>query len=404
MKRAHLFLSLAILTGCAGLIGVPDLTFDENAKETDGGPTTDGPSVRADGSTDGDGSVVVPACDTQKLQNDPSHCGRCGHDCLGGACNAGKCESVLVRGGLENPDDLVVDAANVYVTARGNGAVLRIAKADGKTDVLASGQVEARGVALDGQNLYWSNGSFAGDGGGDYWGGVWGCTLPACAEKRLVTEGDYAFNVRFFGGFLYFAENNNEAIVRVKADGSGRTAVGSGNKPFALAVDSEHVYFTARSGFLERVPAEGGGTQEKMGPLEIGGSHGFVTADADRVYWAYTSETGGTGYVYSALKASPDGPKESYGTANKGSVGVAVDGSTLYWTNEGTFTDDGTNNRDGEILACPSVGCGGAPPTSLQGGLTSPGAITIDGDAVYFLSFGTKYGSADGELRRIAKP
>jgi len=313
MKRARIFLSLGILTGCAGLIGVPDLTFDEQAEQgsPDGSTSVDG-SRTIDGSTPIDGSA--PACDESKLQTDPKHCGRCGHDCLGGACNAGKCESVVVKGGLENPVDLVADATSVYVTTRANGTVLRIAKADGKTDVLASGHKEARGVTLDGQNLFWSNFDYDGDGGDGYWGGVWGCALPACSDTRLVATGDHAAYVRY----------------------------------------SE--YATPK------------------------------------------------GHVYSALKANPSAPKEEYGSANMGSVGVAVDATMLYWTNQGTFDGNDVNQKDGEVLACPKAGCGGAAPIVLQQGLTSPGAITVTDDAVYFLTFGTKYGGADGELRRIAKP
>ncbi|MBN9165771.1 MAG: hypothetical protein BGO98_20355 [Myxococcales bacterium 68-20] len=402
MKRARIFLSLGILTGCAGLIGVPDLTFDEQAEQgsPDGSTSVDG-SRTIDGSTPIDGSA--PACDESKLQTDPKHCGRCGHDCLGGACNAGKCESVVVKGGLENPVDLVADATSVYVTTRANGTVLRIAKADGKTDVLASGHKEARGVTLDGQNLFWSNFDYDGDGGDGYWGGVWGCALPACSDTRLVATGDHAAYVRFSGGFLYFAENNNGVVVRVKPDGSMRANVGSGNKPFSVAVDSTHVYFQTNTNNFQRALLDGG-SQEPVGPLENGGSMGLVTLDAERVYWAYSEYATPKGHVYSALKANPSAPKEEYGSANMGSVGVAVDATMLYWTNQGTFDGNDVNQKDGEVLACPKAGCGGAAPIVLQQGLTSPGAITVTDDAVYFLTFGTKYGGADGELRRIAKP
>ncbi|MBX3209779.1 MAG: hypothetical protein KF764_32395 [Labilithrix sp.] len=400
MKRAHVVLCLGVLTGCAGLIGVPDLTFDEQAGQGNAeGGANDGAAGDAPPTNEGGPAT----CDESKLQTDPSNCGRCGHDCLGGACNAGKCESVLVKGGLENPVDLVTDAMNVYVTARGNGAVLRIAKDGSKTDVLASGHSEARGVTLDGQNLYWSNLDFAGDGGDDRWGGVWGCTLPACSNTHLVTTADRPANVRFSGGFLYFAETNNGVVVRVKPDGSMRSDVGTGNQPFSVAVDGTHVYFQANRNDLQRSLLDGG-TQENVGPLEYGGALGFVTVDDERVYWAFSEFATPTGHVYSALKATPAAPKEQYGTANKGSIGVAVDATTLYWTNEGTFDGNDTSLKDGQVLACPKAGCGAAAPVVLADAMTTPGAIAVDDSAVYFLLFGSKRGSADGELRKIAKP
>ncbi|MBX3211855.1 MAG: hypothetical protein KF850_07470 [Labilithrix sp.] len=398
MKRAHVVLfSLGILTGCAGLIGVPDLTFDETAGQGD--PDGAAGDAGADGSSPGDGGPTT--CDESKLQTDPKNCGRCGHDCLGGACNAGKCESVLLAGGLENPVDLTLDGANVYVTARGNGAVLRVAKDGSKTDVLVSGHDEARGVTLDGQNLFWSNLEFAGDGGDGYWGGVWGCSLPACSDVHLVTTADWAANVRYSNGFLYFAENNNGVVVRVKPDGSMRTDVGAGNKPFSVAVDGTHVYFQANADDLRRVQLDGG-SQETVGPLSYGGALGFVAVDDERVYWAYGEYESPKGFVYSALKANPAAPKVSYGTNNVNSLGVAVDATTLYWTNEGTF--DGTSSaKNGELLACPKAGCSG-DPVVLAEGLSAPGAIAVDDAAVYYLVFGSTRGSADGELRKIAKP
>lgn len=410
MKRIHLAFSfVAVLTGCAGLIGVPDLEIDEGGGGQLDGAASDGSvDPSKDGSAPGtDGGDASTTCDPSQLATDAKNCGRCGHDCLGGACNAGKCASVLVQGGLSNPDDLVVDSANVYVTARGNGTVLRIPKDGSAASVLATGQTEARGVTLDDTKtrLYWSNLDFPGDGvGEEYVGGVWGCTLPACADKGSVTTGDWASNVRFFGGKLYFAENNNSSVVSVAQNGTGRTAlVDNATKPFSLAVDGQFVYYEAFSG-VERVPVAGGATEEIDGIYSDADTLGFITVDNDRVYYAYIAEGGG-GHVRSVLKASPASPKVEYGTTNKGSLGITVDDENVYWTNAGTFqtTDPYANNNDGEIRSCPKAGCSGEP-TMIESGLLNPGAIATDGDAIYYLVFGTQYGSSNGELRRIAKP
>ena len=143
---------------------------------------------------------------------------------------------------------------------------------------------------------------------------------------------------------------------------------------------------------------------ENVGPLTYGGVFGFVTLDEERVYWAYSDDTSPAGHVRSALKANPSLPQEEYGSANVGSVGVAVDALTLYWTNEGNFDSNGMSQKDGAVLACPKTGCAGAQPIVLEQGLAAPGAIAVDGDVIWFLTFGTQIGAGNGELRRIAKP
>jgi hypothetical protein len=208
--------------------------------------------------------------------------------------------------------------------------------------------------------------------------------------------------VRFANGSLFYAEHNGSIVARVNPDGTGHVALASSTKPWSVAVDTTHVYYQANSGNLERTLVTGG-APEDVGPLEQGATLGFTAMDAERVYWAYGEFATPTGHVYSLLKANPAAPKVQYGTTNKNSVGVAVDATTLYWTNSGTFDGGNNSNKDGELLACPKAGCGAAPVV-VQQGLTQPSAIVVDGEAIYFLTFGTSAGSADGELRRIAKP
>ncbi|NVL83721.1 hypothetical protein, partial [Escherichia coli] len=70
----------------------------------------------------------------------------------------------------------------------------------------------ARGVAVQGSTVYWGNGDFKFDDAG-YKGGVWECTLPACADKKLVAAGDWAASPIARGGHLYFAETNGTGTI-----------------------------------------------------------------------------------------------------------------------------------------------------------------------------------------------
>jgi hypothetical protein len=402
MKTRVLFMFVSLLTGCAAILGVPDLTFDPDSTQgrADGSTSDGSPN---DGGAPGFDSGPSTPCDETKLQTDTKHCGRCGHDCLGGACTAGKCEPVVVQGGLTNPTTLVFDSTNLYVTSNGDGTVRRIPKGGGQVDVLARAQKNVHGIALDGQNLYWSNLTFGGDGGDGYWGGVWHCELPACSTKTSVVEAEYAGDVQYANGTLYFAENNDNKIRKVQPNGTGLTTLAEPNKPLYLAVDSEHVYFTTKNTTLKRVPIVGGMAQE-VGPIEYGGEVGFVRLDAERVYWAYSGyDPPYIGYVYGQSKSDLSAPKIVYGTANQGSIGVAVDDTNIYWTN-GSVTDIGASlQRVGTILTCPKTGCVGEP-TVVASSLLAPGALAIDGAAIYFLSYGSRLYDADGALLRVAKP
>jgi len=332
---------------------------------------------------------------------DPFNCGRCGHSCLGGQCVDKKCKSVVVKGGLENPTDLVADANHVYVALYGSDRVVRIAKNGGLMDVLVSGHVDAHGVTLGGGKLFWANLDYAGTGTDGYWGGVWGCTLPACADTDQVTQGDNVAYVRFSNDHLFFTERSpGEALTWVTRDGVDKDNLAFPTDPWSVAVDESHVYFQFAGG-LSRVSVAGGPIQP-VGESQSFADNGFITLDADRVYWAF-SDVGGsgeTGRVYSALKSNLAAPIVKYGTNNARPNGVAVDATTLYWTNEGTLTSS-TSNGDGKVLACPKQGCQGEPVV-LEEGLVLPRTIVADGDALYFIVRGN--GTTAGELRRLAKP
>ncbi len=399
--KARVLVTLAtFLTGCAAILGVPDLTFDPDSSHGADGAAND--DAMNDGGASGDAGPPAP-CDESKLQTDSMHCGRCGHDCLGGECRSGVCQPVLVQGGLTNPATLTFDTQNLYVASEGDGTVRRIPKSGGQPDVLAIGQEDVHGIAIDGTDLYWSNLDFAGDGGGEYWGAVWHCELPGCTPKTPVAFGDYAADVQFSNGLLFFAENNGGAVRKVQPDGTGLTLLAEPTKPLHLAVDGQHVYFTTNNATLRRVPIAGG-ADETVGPIEYGGQVGFVRLDNERVYWAYSgSDPPYTGYVFSQPKADLTAPKIAYGTNNQGSVGVAVDESNVYWTN-GSATDIGASyERIGTVVTCPKTGCVGEP-TVVAKDLLAPWAIAVDGNALYILSYGSRYLNADGSVLRVAKP
>ncbi|MBI5533770.1 MAG: hypothetical protein HY898_13705 [Deltaproteobacteria bacterium] len=73
---------------------------------------------------------------------------------------------------------------------------------------------------------------------------------------------------------------------------------------------------------------------------------------------------------------------------------MAVDASTVYWTNGGSGPNSGTVMR---------VGLSGGAPDVVASNQDAPAGIAVDATAVYWTSLGSNDGSPDGEVIKIAK-
>jgi hypothetical protein len=75
--------------------------------------------------------------------------------------------------------------------------------------------------------------------------------------------------------------------------------------------------------------------------------------------------------------------------------GIAVDATSLYWTNEGTGKD---GYMDGAIVKLPVTG---GTTTTLASAQHSPSQITVDATSVYWTNNGTA--ANDGAVMKIVK-
>jgi hypothetical protein len=169
-------------------------------------------------------------------KSDPKNCGACGVVCgAGNVCLEGACTpaaSAHLVEGLGTPQDVAVDAKNVYFTDKGTGEVWQIDKVTRVGTKLASAQPDPYRLVVDATHVYWTN-----QGGSVARARIGGATpaeilYPATAPTGIAVDGS---NVYWSdGGAIHKGP---------KAPGCGSASVLSPNAgPDYLAIDDQRVY------------------------------------------------------------------------------------------------------------------------------------------------------------------
>ena len=398
LRRLPRFLTAAavVLTGCTGLIGVNDIFLDDGTGESGAGE-----AGAIDGRTGSDGGFTDGETCGADVQVDPANCGRCGHDCLGGACANRACQPVTVVNAVGIPYDFTFDDTYVYVPTVYDDAILKAPKdLDGGTVTIVDHWPDITSVAVSGGKLFWTARepfSTLPDGGpaASMYGGVWSCTIATgCNDKKLIHKVNTGYKVYVSGSYVFSA--SEDGVGRVGTDGSDPKILTTVS-PTTLAADSTLVYLLA-SNDVETVPI-GGGTPTTFGPSDFGFD---LSIDDKHVLWTFSSsdQSGAVGTIFAAAKASL-GTRTQFGTKNVNSAGIVSDGTNVFWANQGTYTD-GTPTGDGDVLTCPLTGCVGDPVVVVEK-MRASTYLRLDGDALYILEFGG-IGGKFGRVLRVAKP
>lgn len=390
---------VALLTSCASIIGVPDLTFDESAPQ--GNP--DGSASNSDGSSGTDGQSTnpdaTPSCNAD-LKTDKANCGACGHDCTNGDCADGVCtlrsdlsngpSTIAVSGDtiyiglqddssgpigiascptngcnsatvgikqLSNVDasvtawQVVVASDTVYMTdyySFNKGMVWKLPTQGGKLTPaitpLAS-QQRAVGLATDGKTIFWS----ADDTGG----GVFYCDLPcAGSPQRMHTLTSDPGLVALANGKVIYEDGSSLFICNSKTDCATPTAV----------------------------------------PISLYGNITALTVDSDVLYWA--ANPTGTNHVYSCaltpLCATPTPVVDD----DDAITAMTVASGHVYWATLPANDAGVLIDTEGTIKSCPIAGCS-ANKTTLATKQKSPAQMVVDAKSVYLINDGSR-GNVNG--------
>lgn len=390
MRRRGLVVAAAWMMGgawlgCNALLGNESAVFEPDAAVAlpgEGG--ADGPldeaSARDANATD---APIVHPCTNTSL--DPFNCGACGHDCLGGACNAGVCAPVVLANDPGEPAEITVDDTHVYWTNEKTGDVRRVAIGGGAVETIYDGAEATplgEGLVRAGADVYFT---LAVDDGGIFKCPSTGCGAagPTPVVAPMSSPGYLALAD---GGVLVVAETLfNGRIGRCTLPcTSGVTFVtGPEGFPKFVAVDGESFYWST----LTPPPGELRGKLDDASPpfsvvstqatqqIAINGAEVLFAARGSGIR-AVPRDGGAVRRVY-----DPNVQSERF----------AIDGTTIYFNDVQAAT--------GRILRCPIVGCGDAGTTmaSLQ---AKPNAIAVDKTNIYWTNRGD---GNEGAIMRLAK-
>jgi virginiamycin B lyase len=278
-----------------------------------------------------------------------------------------------------SPEELTDDADT------GPGAALGRANLDGSAPDQGFISEAAQGVAVDGSHIYWANPAANSIGRANLDGtGV---------ERSFITGARHPQGVAADGGHIYWTSPAGDrqeegTIGRADLDGTGveGSFITALTNPSGIAADASHLYWTQEQAGstnheIGRANLDGSGVERSFvqfnstpgetSGLAVDGSHLFFTRNRGR------GEVGGIG------RADLDGTavETSFITDTKRPQAVVVDGSHIFWTNDG----DG-NEGQGTIGRADLDGT--AVERSFITGATSPRGIALDGAHLYWANNG----------------
>jgi len=305
----------------------------------------------------------------------------------------------------EAPGAVAIDAANVYWIDSALGTVNEVSVCGGSpktlvtTSTLGSSTLIPAGIAVAGGDVYFTTQDPWNPNGDD--GAVWKVPAPGGTPTMLVQGRDRPGPIAVAGGSMVWIDSwktdaDDGSIMQAPIDGSSTAILASAqNGPLSLALGGGKVVWTT-SGFvdseggsiLETPMGGGGGVVDGIGVGQ--GMPVGVAVEGTDVFWVDEGDpnVSNSGRVMKTLldpKADGDPVKLVSGGAPQG---IAVDGAHVYWT-------------DSQSQSVNEVPLAGGAPTTLAAKQVAPLAIAVDDTSVYWTTVAE--GTGQGAVMRIAK-
>lgn len=274
----------------------------------------------------GEGSSEAPTADGGAcgagvdFATDASHCGRCGHSCLGGACANRTCAPTVFVPAVVAADLVVVGDSLYWATLE---AIFRQGLGDSGRPEHVIDARDVSALASDGTHLFWTERRTL--------GAVRTCSVDGCAgSARDLAAGEImatSLAVDDSGVYWTTTPEGRGAVRRADKDGANVGTLASGEEfPRFAVTDRDHVYWLSTCDV--RYVRKGGGAATALAGLDACSACGLAI-DGDGALYA-TAE--GTSVL---ARFAPRGSVVRLTAGVASPASPVVDGDSIYWLNHG---------------------------------------------------------------------
>jgi hypothetical protein len=243
----------------------------------------------------------------------------------GGAVN-------LTSGYPQNqPTSIVLDSQYVYWTNYGSNQVMRMTLNGLVAPTqLQANQTGAYGLAIDSSYLYWTQYNTGGPSNAM----KVALSNPTAAPTTLLSGVNLPSFIAVDSTYAYVTIESDDYVVKVDLSNLALTQITAfENNPYFLAIDSNNIYFTneATSGDVRQSPKNGNSSTQGTVLSAANTMANGIATDGVNVYFTSGSS------VYKCPVGVAGGAKVIASSQN-GPSALAVDSTSVYWTNSGGGT------------------------------------------------------------------